>query len=169
MLSFFPLGTICSFYPQATRWKTFCTTVVINDIPGKYYDLIGEHLSTVSLFSSMPTPPPTPPPLYVINAYCLFWLCRERPFCWAPFSPKKILIRDKDGVQQQKLNFLTPPETLSHFLLLEKINKKESNLRIHISTALHYSTFSTSLAGLSRCYQWAGDFGAAHKFCIAEA
>lgn len=44
------------------------------------------------------------------------------------------------------------------FPFVQKINKE----------ALHYSTFSTSLTGLSRCYQWTGNFGAAHKFCIAE-
>lgn len=140
MFSFIPLGAVCSFYPQVTRCKSFCTTVAINDTHELNVVILLGNISLLSvsfflfLFLSTSLCPPSTATTTITTTVCvccLGVLCvltlQRKTSLLSPILPqdKMILIRDQDTVQIQKLHFLTPPGTVNHFLLLEKIQIKQ--------------------------------------------
>lgn len=124
------MGAVSSLYPQVMRYKTFCTTVVINDTDLlNVMILLGNISLSFSLSLSFLWCLLLFLPLH--HCVCVCYLCvltlQGKTFLLSPILPqdKMILIRDQDSVQLQKLHFLTPLGTLNHFLLLEKIKIKQ--------------------------------------------
>lgn len=92
------------------------------------------------------------------------------PLFWCSLSSGKVLMLIAKQYPVLFLFYFFPPKKLNFlvksYLRVVKTKTKNNNPGTVISDAQHYGTL---LAALSTFYWWAGDCGAACKFCIAGA